>query len=84
MRGLSVSSIHMIICHEFSHCFLNYDIDDEFEADRNGWKIYLASGHMPEQALYGFLRIFNPKNGAHEARANVFFEMLKEHKQEIT
>lgn len=47
-----------ILCHEFSHFFLNEKIDDEMEADLNGLLIYLALGYPRIEAMQAFTETF--------------------------
>lgn len=47
-----------ILCHEFSHYYLNENIDDESEADINGLLIYLALGYPRVEAYQAFLEVF--------------------------
>ena len=47
-----------ILCHEFSHFYLNDDINDETEADLNGLLIYLGLGYPRIEAYQAFLEVF--------------------------
>lgn len=47
-----------ILCHEFSHYFLNEKIDDEMEADLNGLLIFLALGYPRIEAMQAFTETF--------------------------
>lgn len=47
-----------ILCHEFSHYYLNEDINDETEADLNGLLIYLGLGYPRIEAHQSFLEVF--------------------------
>lgn len=47
-----------ILCHEFSHFYLNEQMDDEIEADLNGLLIYLGLGYPRIEAYQAFLETF--------------------------
>ena len=47
-----------ILLHEFSHFYLNENIEDETEADLNGLLIYLALGYPRIEAYQSFLTTF--------------------------
>jgi len=47
-----------ILCHEFSHFYVNEDIDNESEADINGLLIYLGLGYPRIEGLQAFLEVF--------------------------
>ncbi len=47
-----------ILLHEFSHIFLNDNIDDEVEADLNGLLIYLGLGYPRIEAFEVFAKTF--------------------------
>jgi hypothetical protein len=47
-----------ILLHEFSHVFLNKDVDDEIEADMNGLLIYLGLGYPRIEAFEVFAKTF--------------------------
>lgn len=47
-----------ILLHEFSHFYLNQQIDDEIEADLNGLLIYLSLGYPRIEAYDAFLDTF--------------------------
>jgi len=47
-----------ILLHEFSHFYLNENIDDETEADLNGLLIYLALGYPRIEGYEAFLEVF--------------------------
>jgi hypothetical protein len=47
-----------ILLHEFSHFYLNEDIDDEVEADLNGLLIYLGLGYPRIDGYEAFLQVF--------------------------
>jgi hypothetical protein len=47
-----------ILCHEFSHFYVNDDIDDESEADLNGLLIYLGLGYPRFEGHEAFLKTF--------------------------
>jgi hypothetical protein len=47
-----------ILLHEFSHCYLNDNVDDETEADLNGLLIYLGLGYPRIEAFEVFAKTF--------------------------
>jgi len=47
-----------ILCHEFSHYYVNDDIDNESEADLNGLLIYLGLGYPRIEGYQAFLEVF--------------------------
>lgn len=47
-----------ILLHEFSHFYLNENIDDETEADLNGLLIYLGLGYPRIEGYQAFLEVF--------------------------
>jgi hypothetical protein len=55
----SVPSRMAILLHEFSHVYLNTDVDDEIEADLNGLMIYLGLGYPRIEAFEVFAKTFD-------------------------
>jgi len=57
-----------ILLHEFSHFYLNENIDDETEADLNGLLIYLGLGYPRIEGYQAFLEVFvdNPSQANKE------------------
>ena len=54
-------TVHMrmaILLHEFSHFYLNDNMDDEIEADLNGLLIYLGIGYPRIEGYQAFLEVF--------------------------
>jgi len=47
-----------ILCHEFSHFYVNKDMHDEGEADINGLLIYLGLGYPRIEAIEAFTNVF--------------------------
>jgi hypothetical protein len=47
-----------ILCHEFSHFYVNDDINNEIEADINGLLIYLGLGYPRIEGLQAFIEVF--------------------------
>lgn len=47
-----------ILLHEFSHFYLNDNMDDEVEADLNGLLIYLGLGYPRIEGYQAFLEVF--------------------------
>ena len=58
-RKLTVYRRMVILLHEFSHGFINNDIDDEFEADKNGNAIFLKSGFPALEIMYAYEDVFS-------------------------
>ncbi len=48
----------IILLHEFSHFFVNKNIEDETEADLNGLIIYLSLGYPKKEADDSFSEAF--------------------------
>jgi hypothetical protein len=55
---MSVPMRMAIMCHEYSHYFVNDNIDNEMEADGNGVLIYLGLGYPRIEAAEAFLTTF--------------------------
>jgi hypothetical protein len=47
-----------ILCHEFSHFYVNKNPESEIQADINGLRIYLALGYPRIDAYNVFLNFF--------------------------
>lgn len=47
-----------VLCHEFSHYYVNDDMQNESEADLNGLLIYLGLGYPRIEAYQAFLEVF--------------------------
>jgi len=54
----SVPNRMAILLHEFSHVYLNDNVDDEVEADLNGLLIYLGLGYPRIEAFEVFAKTF--------------------------
>jgi hypothetical protein len=54
----SIPSRMAILLHEFSHVYLNDNVDDEVEADLNGLLIYLGLGYPRIEAFEVFATTF--------------------------
>ncbi len=54
----TVPMIMAILCHEFSHFFVNVNPENEKEADRNALIIFLSLGYSKIAALKAFLEVF--------------------------
>jgi hypothetical protein len=54
----SVPNRIAILLHEFSHVYLNNNVDDETEADLNGLMIYLGLGYPRIEAFEVFAKTF--------------------------
>ena len=63
-----------ILCHEYSHFYLNKNQKDEIEADQNGLKLYLGMGYPYIEAHKSFLHTFM-KNTSKENK--VRYEHIK-------
>lgn len=57
-REFTVPNRMAILLHEFSHVYLNDNIDDEVEADLNGLLIYLGLGYPRIEAFEVFAKTF--------------------------
>ena len=55
----TIPSRMAILQHEFSHVFLNDNVDDEVEADLNGLLIYLGLGYPRIEAFEVFAKAFH-------------------------
>jgi len=58
-KELTVYERMVILAHEYAHGFKNSDIDDEFEADRNGNRIYLMLGFPKTEVMYTYACVFD-------------------------
>jgi len=47
-----------VMLHEFSHFYVNEDIDNEIEADLNGLAMYLSLGYPRISAFNSFIQVF--------------------------
>lgn len=47
-----------ILLHEFSHFYLNYQQDNEMEADKNALIVYLSLGYPRIEAIQAFSEVF--------------------------
>jgi len=47
-----------VLCHEFSHFYVNENMSDEMEADINGLLIYLGLGYPRTEGYQAFLEVF--------------------------
>lgn len=61
---MTIPMMMAILCHEYSHFYLNEDIHDEIEADLNGLKIYLGLGYPIIESHKSFLRVFDKTDTA--------------------
>ncbi len=73
-----------IMCHEYSHVFVNQDMEDEVEADINGLSIYLGLGFPRIDAQNAFTQAFlgaaYPMNGERMAIIQDFIQHYDESK----
>jgi hypothetical protein len=58
MIPMTIPMRMVIMLHEFSHYYVNDDINNETEADLNGLIIYLGLGYPRIEAYEGFLKTF--------------------------
>lgn len=66
-----------ILCHEFSHKYLNTNPKDETEADINGLTIYLGLGYPRIEALEAFISVFeNADNAANRKRHKIIEDFV--------
>ena len=56
--GYTIPNRMAILLHEFSHVYLNENVDDETEADLNGLLIYLGLGYPRIEAFEVFAKTF--------------------------
>ena len=68
-----------ILLHEFSHVYLNDNIDDEVEADLNGLLIYLGLGYPRIEAFEVFAKTFLAAPTEHH---NQNYHYLQHHHQQ--
>lgn len=57
-REFTVPNRMAILLHEFSHVYMNDNVDDEVEADLNGLLIYLGLGYPRIEAFEVFAKTF--------------------------
>ena len=57
-NDLTVFGRVAILLHEFSHFYLNKDINNEYEADWNATNIYLGYGYPRIEALRNYIKTF--------------------------
>lgn len=76
-----------ILCHEFSHFYVNEDMDNESEADINGLLIYLGLGYPRIEAFQAFLEVFkdtpSEQNKKRYDRINNFIRNFEKNKMVI-
>jgi len=58
-RDMSIPMRMAILCHEFSHFYLNEVQHDEIEADLNALTIYMGIGYPVIEAHKAFLETFH-------------------------
>ena len=77
-RAMTIPMRMAILLHEFSHIYLNDNVDDEVEADLNGLLIYLGLGYPRIEAFEVFAKTFmnNPtdENGMRFDRIKNFID----------
>jgi len=69
--GITIPMRAFILCHEFSHVYLNNDPLSETEADINGAKLYLSMGFPVIELIYSFTKVFGDNPQTHERANNV-------------
>lgn len=57
-RRYSIPMRLAVMLHEFSHFYVNEDIDNEIEADLNGLAMYLSLGYPRISAFNSFIGVF--------------------------
>jgi hypothetical protein len=76
-----------ILCHEFSHFYVNEDMTDESEADINGLLIYLGLGYPRIEGYQAFLEVFkdapNQNNKIRFDRIDNFIKNFEKNKMVI-
>jgi hypothetical protein len=78
---MTVPMRHIINLHEYSHNFLNDDMDDEVQADLNALALYMPLRYSYVEAIYAFTNIFGD-NDHNVMRLNYIDEYLKENNLE--
>lgn len=69
-----------ILCHEFSHYYVNTNISDEVEADLNGLTIYLGLGYPIREAYEAFGSTFaNYATKQNEDRFKIIDKYIREY-----
>jgi hypothetical protein len=56
---MSIPQRVAILTHEYSHNFINYDEDSEFEADSNMLDLYQGLGYGKLEAVYAFANVMS-------------------------
>jgi hypothetical protein len=73
-----------ILCHEFSHFYVNDDMENESEADINGLLIYLGLGYPRIEGYQAFLEVFkdapNESNKKRFDRIDAFIRNFEKNK----
>jgi hypothetical protein len=76
-----------ILCHEFSHFYVNDDMDNESEADINGLLIYLGLGYPRIEGYEAFYTVFmdapSEANGKRFQRIDNFIRNFEKNKMVI-
>jgi hypothetical protein len=76
-----------ILCHEFSHFYVNDDMENESEADINGLLIYLGLGYPRIEGYQAFLEVFkdapNQNNKKRFDRIDNFIKNFEKNKMVI-
>jgi hypothetical protein len=76
-----------ILCHEFSHYYVNDDMDNESEADINGLLIYLGLGYPRIEGYKAFYKVFmdapSEANGKRFQRIDNFIRNFEKNKMVI-
>jgi len=68
---MSIPERVIILLHEVSHNFINYDMDDELESDMNGLKIYEWLGYPKIEAMNAFAEIMSDTDINYERMLNL-------------
>lgn len=75
-RKYSVAMRMMILMHEYSHFWLNKNMENEIQADLNGLYVYLGLGYSPIEAHRAFLYVFD---NADTEGNRVRYQMIKKY-----
>lgn len=68
---MSIPERIIILLHEVSHNFINYDQDDEVESDQNGLNIYNQLGYPKIEAVNAFANIMSDTDDNYERMVNL-------------
>lgn len=72
---MTVPSRIAILLHEYSHNFINYNQDNELEADENGMMLYKNLGYPRLEAVYAFANIMSDTDVNYQRVSNIIREV---------